>query len=125
MILLFVQPLLILAALIFKGRGPREMVEVVVLRVQDSAGRTSEARIEREMRGAGVRLGDSVALWGHFRGSLLYVRGGFNHTTGAELRLGSGSSGGSGPGIAGRVVLIVLAAIIILFVLSLIISALS
>lgn len=107
------RPLMILMGLIFGLRSTAEIQEVIVLRVEDAAtGHITEARIETDMRGAGVRLGDHVALWGQYRGGVLIVSRGYNYNAGAEIRM-SGSIGLT------QVVQILAIVVIVIFLLAL------
>ncbi len=84
--------MMVLMAVIFGQRQAPEWQDVIVLRVEDAGGRLTEARIEADLHGAGVRLGDHVTLWGQYRGGVLIVRRGYNHSSGADIRMSA--SGG-------------------------------
>jgi len=86
-ILLPFRPLMVIMPIIFGNHSSPEFQEVIVLRVEALTGILSEARIESEIQGAGVRLGDKVALWGSYRAGILIVIRGYNYTTGADIRL--------------------------------------
>jgi len=111
LMLLPFRPLMVLIALIFSPRQTPEMQEVIVLRVENAVGRLIEARIEADIHGAGVRLGDHVTLWGQYRSGVLIVRRGYNHSSGADIRM----SGGGG---VTQIVQIFAIIVIILFLMS-------
>lgn len=105
------RPLMVLMALIFSPRQTPEMQEVIVLRVEDAGGKLTEARIEADIHGAGVRLGDHVTLWGQYRSGVLIVQRGYNHSSGADIRM-------SGSGGVTQIVQIFAIVVILLFLLT-------
>lgn len=102
------RPLMVLTALLFGQRSTPEFQEVTVLRVEDIAGRPVQARIEAEIRGAVVELGDEVELWGHYRNGVLIVSRGYNSSTNAEIRLHKGIDLGKGFQILAIIVIVFL-----------------
>ena len=84
--LLLFQPILVLTYWIF-GRRPPDKQTVHLLRVETASGGTSQARIEKELRGASIDAGDMIFLWGTDRDGTLVVTRAFNHTIDAEITL--------------------------------------
>lgn len=85
LILLPFQPLMVLAAWILGGRRPEERQVVYVVRVQRPDGAIGQARIERDILGATLDVGDYVSIWGKKQSGVLVVNRAYNHTVGAEL----------------------------------------
>lgn len=87
-ILLFVfRPAMMLSAWILRGRSPTENQPVFILRIERDDGELEQARIESDLDGATMDLGDRVSIWGKRRGGVTIVSKAFNHTIGAEVRL--------------------------------------
>ena len=87
-ILLFVfRPAMVLAAWVLRGRSPTEHKTVLILRIERDDGGLEQARIESDLDGATMDLGDRVSIWGKRRAGVVIVKYAFNHTVGAEVRL--------------------------------------
>lgn len=87
-ILLFVfRPAMVLAAWVLRGRSPTENQPVFIIRIERDDGGLEQARIECDLVGATMDLGDHVSIWGARRGGVVVVKHAFNHTIGAEVRL--------------------------------------
>lgn len=87
-ILLFVfRPAMVLSAWILRGRSSLEHQPVFILRIERDDGGLEQARIESDLDGATMDLGDRVSIWGKRRGGVTIVNQAFNHTIGAEVRL--------------------------------------
>ena len=80
------RPLMGLATLVLGG-GSKETQEVYLIRVQDAGGGVQVARIEKNIGGATLDMGDYVSIWGFSRGGVCVVRRAFNHSVGAEVKL--------------------------------------
>ena len=87
LVLLPFRPAMVLASMIFGSRKPTEHQTVYVVRVQQANGRISQVRIEHEIVGATVDLGDYVSIWGKERAGVIVVTRAYSHTVGAEVRL--------------------------------------
>lgn len=87
-VLLFVfRPAMVLAAWLLRGRSPTENQIILVLRIERDDGGLEQARIESDLDGATMDLGDRVSIWGKRRAGVVIVKYAFNHTIGAEVRL--------------------------------------
>jgi hypothetical protein len=69
------------------GSRPKEHKNVHVLRVQKTDGTAVMARIEHDMVGATIDMGDYVSIWGDTSGGVVIVKLAFNHTVNGEVRL--------------------------------------
>lgn len=78
---------MMLSAWILRGRSPTENQPVFILRIERDDGELEQARIESDLDGATMDLGDRVSIWGKRRGGVTIVSKAFNHTIGAEVRL--------------------------------------
>lgn len=85
--LLLFRPFLVLAAWIFGGHKPTEYRTIYLVRVQRTDRTIGQARIEHDMVGATMDLGDYVSIWGHSRRGIVFVQRAYNHTVDAEVRL--------------------------------------
>ena len=86
-ILLIFRPAMVLAAWVLRGRSPTESQPVFIVRIERADGGLEQARIESDLVGATMDLGDHVSIWGERRGGVIVVKHAFNHTIGAEVRL--------------------------------------
>ncbi len=86
-LLLVFRPAMVLAAWVLRGRTPAEHQTVLVLRIERDDGGLEQARIESDLDGATMDLGDRVSIWGKRRAGVVIVKYAFNHTVGAEVRL--------------------------------------
>lgn len=78
---------MVLAAWVLRGRSPTERETVLIIRIERDDGGLEQARIESDLIGATMDLGDHVSIWGEHRGGVVVVKHAFNHTIGAEVRL--------------------------------------
>lgn len=78
---------MVLAAWVLRGRSPTENQPVFIIRIERVDGGLEQARIESDMSGATMDMGDHVSIWGERRGGVVVVKHAFNHTIGAEVRL--------------------------------------
>lgn len=81
------RPGMVLSAWVLRGRSSPEHQPVFILRIERDDGRVEQARIESDLYGATMDLGDRVSIWGKRRGGVAVVSKAFNHTIGAEVRL--------------------------------------
>lgn len=87
-VLLFIfRPAMVLAAWVLRGRSPTENQPVFIIRIERDDGGLEQARIESDLVGATMDLGDHVSIWGKRQGGVVVVKHAFNHTIGAEVRL--------------------------------------
>ncbi|MBA3534622.1 MAG: hypothetical protein H0T73_22110, partial [Ardenticatenales bacterium] len=91
-ILLPFRPMMVLLAWIFGGRRPTELQTVYLVRVRCVDGTVRQLRIEHEIAGATLDIGDYVSVWGHDRSGVLIVQHAYNHTVGAEVKPKSSGS---------------------------------
>lgn len=84
--LLPLRPLMVLSAWVM-GRRPKEHQTVYLVRVQRSDGTVEQARVEQDIVGATMDLGDYVSIWGRDQEGVTIVQRAYNHTVGAEVRL--------------------------------------
>jgi hypothetical protein len=82
------RPMVAAAAWALRGSTPRERRPGYVLTIRRPDGGAEQARIDRELLTGLPRRGDYVSLWGYTAHGVLVVREGFNHSVGAEIRLG-------------------------------------
>jgi hypothetical protein len=87
LLLLPLRPLMILAAWIFGGRKSPETQTIYMVRVQRSDGTIAQARVEQDIEGVTMDLGDYVSIWGANRSGALVVKHAYNHTVGGEVKL--------------------------------------
>lgn len=85
LVMLPLQPLIVLSALIFRGRSPKERVPHYVVRLNSPDGTVHVARFERELRKATIAAGDYVSIWGTERSGVCIVRRAYNHSVSAEV----------------------------------------
>jgi hypothetical protein len=86
-LLTILRPAVMLSAWILHGRRSPEYQTVFILRIERDDGGVEQARIESDLDGATMDLGDRVSIWGKRRGGVTVVSKAFNHTIGAEVRL--------------------------------------
>lgn len=84
-LLLPFQPIIVLSALIFRGRTPKEKEAHFIVRVTCLDGTTRVARFERELRKASLSAGDYVSIWGTVRGGICVAQHAYNRTVSAEV----------------------------------------
>lgn len=84
-ILLPLQPLLVLGALLFRGRQPKEKTMHYLVRVECVDGTLREARFERELRLAKISSGDYVSIWGRPRDGVIVAQHAYNHHVSAKV----------------------------------------
>ncbi len=86
-VLLFAfRPAMVLSAWVLRGRSPSVHQPVFILRIERNDGGLEQARIESDLDGATMDVGDLVSIWGKRRGGITIVSHAFNHTIGAEVR---------------------------------------
>lgn len=83
------RPFFVLGFIFFGNKTPPKKQKVHLVRIQQASGSIMQARIERDIYGAPLTRGDAVTLWGHESNGVLIVSKGYNHTVGAELKLGA------------------------------------
>lgn len=86
-IMLPIQPLMALLTLFGFGNKPKEARSIATFRVERSDGTLCQARIEHDLMGATIDVGDYVSVWGIERGGVLVVEHAYNHTVGGEVIL--------------------------------------
>ena len=79
------KPVMVLLAWIFGGNRPKEKKDIYIIRIEESTGNIVETRFEDELKGTMVSVGDYVSVWGVLKYGVLYIKEGFNHTTGGLL----------------------------------------
>ena len=84
-LLLPFQPLLVISALIFRGRSPKEKQVNYVVRVNCVDGGIRVARFDRELRKATIAAGDYVSIWGEQRAGVVKAYRAYNHSVSAEI----------------------------------------
>lgn len=86
-LLLVFRPMLLVMGLIGLNAHPERKMTITTIRITRSDGRIFNARLEGDLMGAGVNLGDDVSLWGSNRSGTLIVKRGYNHTTSSEIQV--------------------------------------
>jgi len=81
------QPIVALLTLFGGGSKPKEAKTIATFRVRRADGMVSQARIEHDIVGATVDVGDYVSVWGRERKGVLAVEHAYNHTVGGEVIL--------------------------------------
>jgi hypothetical protein len=84
-LLLPFKPAMILLAWVFGGNRPKDKQDVIIIRVEEPSGNIAETRYQEELKGTSITVGDYVSLWGIRKIGVLYVKEGFNHTSGGQL----------------------------------------
>lgn len=85
--LLVTKPLYGLMSLVSGARQPKEYKSIYTFRVRTPDNDIVEARIERDIVGATISLGDYVSIWGQISGGIVIVKHAYNHTVKGEVRL--------------------------------------
>lgn len=83
------RPFFVLGFVFFGNKTPPKKQKVHLARIQQANGSIMQVRIERDIYGAPLTRGDTVALWGNEVSGVLTVSNGYNYTVGAELNLGT------------------------------------
>jgi hypothetical protein len=86
-VLLVTKPLYGLMSLVSGARRPKEYKSIYTFRVRTPHNDVVEARIERDIIGASISLGDYVSIWGRMSGGVVIVQHAYNHTVKGEVRL--------------------------------------
>jgi hypothetical protein len=86
-LLLPLQPILALLTLLGGGSKPKEAQSIATFRVRRADGTVCQGRIEHDIIGATIDVGDYVSVWGSERGGVLVVEHAYNHTVGGEVIL--------------------------------------
>ena len=86
-VLLVTEPLYGLMSLVSGARRPKEYKSIYTFRVKTPNNDIVEARIERDIVGATISLGDYVSIWGQMSGGVVIVNHAYNHTVKGEVRL--------------------------------------
>lgn len=84
-LLLPFRPLIVLSALLFGGKRPKEKTTHYVARLECADGSFCEARFERELRGARMSVGDYISVWGSMRAGVVVASHAYNHSVRAEI----------------------------------------
>jgi hypothetical protein len=85
--LLITKPLYGLMSLGSGARKPKEFKSIFTFRVRTPRNEIVEARIEKDILGASISLGDYVSIWGKISGGVVIVHHAYNHTVRGEVRL--------------------------------------
>jgi hypothetical protein len=85
--LLFINFVAGIMTLFSGGSRPKDYKHVFTFRVQRANGTIVLARIERDMIGATINIGDHVSVWGKESSGVVIVIKAFNHTINGEVRL--------------------------------------
>lgn len=81
------QPIAALFALSGLANRPKETKTIITFRVRCLDGTICQARVERDLAGATVDIGDFISVWGALRNGVLIVKHAYNHTVGGEIIL--------------------------------------
>jgi len=85
--LLVTKPLYGLMSIASGARKPKELKSVATFRVRSPRGMLVEVRIEKDVIGASINIGDYVSAWGQVNGGVVILRNAYNHTVRGEVRL--------------------------------------
>ncbi|HVB76150.1 MAG TPA: hypothetical protein VNE38_21595 [Ktedonobacteraceae bacterium] len=88
-VLLLVRPAFLIGGMLHLGRYHGRKIPVLLASIEESGsgGILRQARFEGELTLSGVNQGDEVSLWGKMRGGVLLVKGGYNYTHSADIKL--------------------------------------
>ena len=83
--LLIFKPMMLVMGLVGLSSRPERKMTITTIRLQRPDGVVRNARLEGDLMGAGVSLGDTVSLWGSDRSGTVIVKRAYNHTTSSEI----------------------------------------
>jgi len=86
-VLLVTRPLYGLMSFASGARKPKEHKNVLTYRVRTPGGDLVEVRIEKDIMGASISMGDYITVWGREVGGVIIVRNAYNHTVRGEVRV--------------------------------------
>lgn len=86
-LLLVLKPFMFATTMFGMMSKPERKMTINTIRVLRSDGKMPNARLEGDLMGAGISLGDEVSLWGHDRSGTLIVQRAYNHTTLSEIQV--------------------------------------
>lgn len=85
--LLVTKPLYGLMSIASGARKPKEFRSIATFRIRTARGQLVEVRIEKDVVGATINIGDYVSAWGQVSGGVVILRNAYNHTIRGEVRL--------------------------------------
>jgi hypothetical protein len=66
---------------------PKEYKRILTFRVKNPNNDVFDIRVEKEMVGASIRLGDYLSVWGRMSGGVVVLEHAYNHSVRGEVRL--------------------------------------